>query len=148
MKSDKGAAAQSFGTRLRALMAEKGWTSQGSRSGVDVPKLAEVAQTTYEMARRYAEGSAMPRPDRLAAIASWLGVNEGALVYGDKAPGSAIDARMLESCLQAVTMAQTRTGRTLSAEKAAHLVAILYQEAHSGRIPSQESADLMVRAMA
>jgi transcriptional regulator with XRE-family HTH domain len=149
MKSDKSAAAKSFGARLRSVMAEKGLISKGSRSGVDVPKLAEIAQTTYEMARRYAEGVAIPRPDKLQAIADWLGVEPGTLAWGESTQSSAVvDGELLQKCLTAVMHAQNTTGRHLSMDQAAHIVAVLYQEAATGRMPAADGVELMVKALA
>jgi transcriptional regulator with XRE-family HTH domain len=147
-RSGKDVTAGSFGARLRELMVQRGFVSPGARSGVDVARLAQVAATTYEMARRYADGVAMPRPEKVAAIAEWLGVSPSSLAYGDKAPGAGIDERLLQECIEAVTAAQTRTRRQLTTEKMAHLVAVLYQEAAAGKLPARESLDLMVRAAA
>lgn len=144
VSSDKDAAAL-FGARLREVMQAAGYVSRGARSGVDVAKLAEASHTTYEMARRYAEGLAMPRPDKLKAIARWLGVSPASLAY-DEAPAEGIDTGKLQQCLEAVNHAQARTGRALTTEKAAHLVALLYTELNSGRMPTAESLDLLVRA--
>ena len=137
--------AKAFSQRLRAAMESKGMTSAGSRSGIDVAALAKAAGTSYEMARRYAEGAAVPRPDTLAAIARWLGTSPDALLWG-RAAGAQLDPGLLEKCLHAVTEAQARTGRSLSTEKAAHLVALLYQEAIEGRFPEPSTLDLLVRA--
>lgn len=142
--SDKDAAAL-FGARLRELMVAAGYVSRGARSGVDVAKLAEASRTTYEMARRYAEGIAMPRPDKLAAIARWLGTSPACLAY-DAEPQNAIDSGKLQQCLEAVTHAQARTGQSLTTEQAAHLVALLYTELNAGRMPTAESLDLLVRS--
>lgn len=141
-------AAARFGQRLRELMLQRGHASPGARSGVDVATLAHAAGATYEMARRYAEGAAMPRPDKLEAIAQWLGVPPAELAFGDRPAQAEIDKGRLQACIEAVTNAQARTGRTLTTEKAAHLVALLYQEAAAGAVPARESLDLMVRAVA
>ena len=140
MKNDE--AAQKFGARLRACMLQRGHTSSSSRSGVDVNRLAEAAGTTYEMARRYAEGAAIPRPDKLEAIAAWLGVTPSELSWGDS---GGVNERVLEQCLTAIQEAQTRLGKTLTTQQAAHAVATLYQEAMAGRFPADESIDLMLR---
>lgn len=138
--------AKAFAGRLRELMQARGHVSPTSHSGIDVAKLAEVSGTSYEMARRYAEGLAIPRPEKLAAIARWLGVTPAALAYGAAATPTAIDERLLEQCLRAVREAQDRAGLRLPPAKAAHLVAVLYGEAASGELPSPRSVDLMLRA--
>lgn len=144
MKSDKDAT-QRFARRLRELMLARGYSSEGSRSGVDVGKLAQVAATSYEMARRYAEGVAIPRPEKLQTIAAWLGVSPGALAWGET--GSAVEERLLQECLEAVLEAQKRTGKTLKTETASHLVAVLYREAAAGKLPATETIDLLLRAV-
>lgn len=145
MSTDKNRSTAAFGERLRDFMRAKGLTSAGSKSGVDVAKLAEAADTTYEMARRYAEGHAMPRPDKVAAIAKWLGVSVTALAYGEERSPSAIDERLLQSCIEAIQAAQRRTGHSLSTESAARLVAALYGEASTNGLPNLESLDLLVK---
>lgn len=145
MNSTKDAA-KAFGARLRDLMIQRGHGSAGSRSGVDVASLAEAASTTYEMARRYAEGIAIPRPDKLAAIADWLSVPPGALAWGDAASGGLLNEKALQLCIEAVIEAQRRTGRTLTTEQSAHLVALLYQETTAGTMPAAASVDLLVKA--
>lgn len=141
--SDKDAAAR-FGARLREAMRVQGHVSKGNRSGVDVAKLAEASRTTYEMARRYAEGVAIPRPDKLEAIARWLRTKPAQLVYDDT--GGGIDTGKLQQCLEAVTQAQARTGQNLTTEQAAHLVAVLYRESTTGPMPATESVDLLIRS--
>lgn len=120
--------------------------SDSSRSGVDVAALAQAAGSSYEMARRYAEGAAIPRPDKLKRIADWLGVTAAALAWGAQDTGS-IDTEVLQQCIHAVIEAQTRAGITLTTEKSAGLVAALYQEAIEGRKPRAESVARMLRAM-
>lgn len=136
--------ARGFAERLRAAMHQNGLVSKSARSGVDVNALAEVAHTTYEMARRYAEGVAIPRPEKLAAIAAWLRVSPGLLLWGEQK--GTVDTHRLELCIRAIQEAQARTGVTLTTERAARLVAILYEEAAQGRPASPQALDLMIRA--
>lgn len=139
--------AKAFGQRLRDLMVKVGAVSESSRSGVDVAKLAEVASTSYEMARRYAEGLAIPRTDKLAAIAQWLNVPPARLAWGDRGGAEKINERMLESCINAVREAEARLGVDLSPERKAHLIAVLYTETTSeAGMPKGPSLDLMVKA--
>lgn len=145
VSSDKKAAAR-FGERLRAAMAKAGHVSRGSRSGVDVAKLAAATHTTYEMSRRYAEGLAMPRPDKLEAMARWLGVRASELAFGSGAAPDAVDEGTLQQCIEAVIKAQRKAGRELTAETTAHLAAVLYAEATSGDLPGSDAVALMVRA--
>lgn len=134
-----------FGERLRKAMKRRGFVSRAARSGVDVAALAGAAGITYEMARRYAEGMAVPRPEKVDAIARWLGVPPASLLWGD-ASTAAVDMEVLEKCLSAISEAQARTGMRLSTEKAARLVALLYGEAMAGRFPADRAVDLLVIA--
>jgi transcriptional regulator with XRE-family HTH domain len=143
MKVEDDAAA-AFARRLRDAMVARGFVSSGSRSGVDIAALARAAGTSYEMARRYAEGTAIPRPEKMEAIARWLGVQPGPLAWGASESVS-INLKTLETCLTAIAEAQRRTGRELTTERAAHLVALLYQEAIAGRYPQPETVDLLMR---
>ena len=126
-------------------MIERGHISESARSGVDLNALAKAADTSYEMARRYAEGIAAPRADKIAMIAAWLGVAPGLLLWGDKNT-NVVDTEALQACIRAVTEAQERTGLNLSTERAARLVALLYEETMAGRSPGPATIDLMVRA--
>ena len=136
---------KAFARRLCDLMRARGHVSPGSNSGVDVSAMANALGISYEMARRYAEGLAMPRPGKLAALARWLGVTPAALAFGAQATNK-IDERVLGECLRAIREAQERTGVSLSTERAAHLVAVLYGEAQSGEIPTAKTVELMIRA--
>lgn len=140
MEREKTTATAHFGGRLVKLMRERGHVSETARSGVDVAKLAEIAGCSYEMARRYAEGLAMPRPAKVEAIATWLGADAGYLAWGEAtttaAPTLAVDTGVLEECLMKITEAQRLSGRALSSEKAAALVSLVYQDAIEGRSPT------------
>lgn len=60
-------------SRLNELMAKQG------KNIVDLQKAIGV---TYEMARRYTLGAAIPRDDKLCKIAEYLGVGPSYLKYG------------------------------------------------------------------
>jgi transcriptional regulator with XRE-family HTH domain len=143
MSRDKGQA-ERFAERLRAAMRERGHVSSLARSGVDVNALATAASISYEMARRYAEGLAIPRPDKLAAIAAWLKMPPGALLFGES--GQSINREVLVRCVKAIREAQSRTGIRLSDELAAHLVGVLYDEAVTIGLPEASTIDLLLRA--
>lgn len=65
-----------FAGRLREAMLDKNLTARKqAASGVDVSQLKVAAGVTLEMARRYVEGTALPRPEKMTRIAKWLGVN-------------------------------------------------------------------------
>lgn len=145
-KSDT-TAAEAFAHRLRELMKAAGRVSESSRSGVDVVALAEAAGTSYEMARRYAEGKAVPRADTLQRIAEWLGVAPASLAWGSS-DEAAINTEVLQQCITAVMEAQAKARVKLSNERAAALVAALYQEAIDGRFPVAATVARMLKAMA
>jgi transcriptional regulator with XRE-family HTH domain len=145
-KSDNTAAG-AFSQRLRELMRAHGHVSEGARSGVDVNALAEAAGTTYEMARRYAEGQAVPRPEKLQRIADWLGVPAAALAWGEGGATPEVNTEVLQLCIAAVMTAQAKTRVTLSTERVAALAAALYQESIDGRFPVPATVARMVRAM-
>lgn len=141
--------AKAFSGRLRAAAQKRGLTSGRSRSGVDVVGLAEAAGCSYEMARRYSEGLAMPKPDGIRVIARWLNVEPAWLMYGEgEMTGPAeIDPSLLERCLSAVQEAQRSAGIQLPSDRLAHLVAALYREAKSGIDPSAGSVAATLRAL-
>lgn len=77
-------AREAFASRLVQAMLENGYRSaRNAKSGVDVGPLGKVAKVTREMARRYTEGTALPDPDKMQAIASWLGVRMAWLRDGE-----------------------------------------------------------------
>lgn len=138
---------EAFAARLRDVMRARGHVSPTSRSGVDVTALVHAAGTSYEMARRYAEGSALPKAETVETLARWLGVSPGGLMWGDEAGRAEIDVGVLEQCIAAVSAAQKRTGKTVTTEQAARVVAVLYRQAKAGRIPATESIDLILEAI-
>lgn len=149
MKNDS-AVSLAFAERLVARMKERGLGSPTSRSGVDVSALAAAADISYEMARRYAEGMAVPRPDKLARIADWIGVTSAWLLWGEshRSGGSdAVNEKVLEECLIAASAAQASTGVKLSPEKLAHVVSMLYAEATEGRPMNQASLVRLLRVL-
>lgn len=138
--------AAAFGSRLRAAMLDRGLRSASSRSGVAVRSLADAVGISYEMARRYCEGAALPRPETLASIAGWLGVAPGLLAWGD-GDATQVNPEVLEACVGAVLEAQARTKKKLSTAQAARLVAILYSEQAAGRTTTADTLDLMLRSV-
>jgi len=145
MDDETNTSPRAFAARLRTAMLARGYRSDGARSGVDVRALADAVGTSYEMARRYAEGLAVPRPEKLDAIARWLGTSAAALAWGAEQP-AAVNLELLEKCLSAIAEAQARVGLTLPTERAARLVALLYHEAAAGRFPAPTAVDLLIRA--
>ena len=129
-------------------MRSAGLVSDSSRSGVDVVALADAASTSYEMARRYAEGLAIPRSEKLAAIAEWLKVSPALLAWGDDGGAADIDEGLLGKCIEAVSSAEEKIGAKLPPEKKSRLIAILYRETARDGTPAIEVVSLMVRAIA
>lgn len=70
---ENGSTHSEFGARLAEAMR---------RAGLSISDVAAALRVTYEMARRYHEGQAMPRPDKIRKLASLLGLSPGQLLYG------------------------------------------------------------------
>lgn len=74
--TDNSPVMKQFAARLREAMLDKNMVARKqAASGVDVSQLKVAAGVTLEMARRYVEGTALPRPEKMTRIAAWLGVN-------------------------------------------------------------------------
>ncbi len=139
-----------FAERLREAMRARGFVSDSAKSGIDVSALATAAGTTYEMARRYAEGNALPRPDKLERIARWLSMPASVLAWGDERDATAplpINQEVLQQCVMAVLDAMERTKIRLPPEKVAALTAQLYTEAARGRLPEPGTLASVLRAL-
>jgi transcriptional regulator with XRE-family HTH domain len=149
MRINRDVAAEEFAKRLQKAAHARGLTSGRSRSGVDVVALAAAIDASYEMARRYAEGLAMPKPEAIRMLSRWLRVSPAWLAYGEgemEAPND-LDVVLLEACIKAVSEAQRTSGVELSTESLAHLVSGLYREARDGRLPSAASVAATLRAL-
>jgi transcriptional regulator with XRE-family HTH domain len=111
--------------------------------------MADAIGVSYEMARRYAEGAAIPKPDTVRRIAGWLKCSPTWLMYGDGDMDAAgdIDIQALEACLQAVEKAQHLAGIDLPIAKLAPLVAGLYQQAVAGELPSPQTVATTLKAL-
>lgn len=148
MRQSMDAQAEAFAQRLQHAAQAAGKTSDRSRSGVDVTALAEACGASYEMARRYAEGLAMPKPETVQAMARWLGVSPAWLGYGEGGRDEQeVDLVILEQCIEAVEEAQGIAGTRLSPRRLAPLVAALYREAVGGSAPSPQSVAASIKAL-
>lgn len=150
MRINRDEGAEAFAARLQKAAHLRGLTSGRSRSGVDITALAAAIDSSYEMARRYAEGLARPKPEAVRTLAQWLKVSASWLAYGEgqmDAP-SEIDTVLLEQCIAAVADAQRHAGVALNNERQAALVAGLYREARSGKLPSAASVSATIKALA
>lgn len=143
MTSKDGAAG--FGARLVSAMRERGLTATGNKAGVDLGALARAASVSHEMARRYAEGAALPRPGTLAAIARWLGVDAAYLLWGASPGGAAVDQELLSQCIAAALEAQRLSGRMLTPAHLSSITTALYTEAASGKVPP--SSEMLARLL-
>ncbi|MFZ9036128.1 MAG: helix-turn-helix domain-containing protein [Francisellaceae bacterium] len=74
----------SFSRRLVERMIKKGYGSCASKAKVTIKELAEVAECTPQMARRYALGEAFPDAVTIYHIAKWLDISPGWLLYGEE----------------------------------------------------------------
>jgi transcriptional regulator with XRE-family HTH domain len=66
-----------FGKRVQAKARAR---------GLHIADIQKGLKVTYEMARRYWEGIAKPRSDRMRVLATLLGCSVGELEYGEAAP--------------------------------------------------------------
>lgn len=150
MRINRDEEAEAFAVRLQKAASVRGLTSSRSRSGVDITALAAAIDASYEMARRYAEGLAMPKPEAIRMLARWLKVSPAWLAYGegDIEATSDLDIVLLEQCIKAVTDAQANAGVQLDNESQATLVAGLYREARDGELPSATSVAVTIKALA
>lgn len=139
--------AQGFADRLVAAMKAKGMTSNRTRSGVDVNALAKAVGVSYEMARRYVEGKANPKPDVVSQLAQWLGMRSSELLYGESGASADVNLTALERCVLAVTQAQQSSGFVLSPDESAKVVAQLYAEAVRGNGPSVSTLTALIKAI-
>lgn len=75
---------KNFSKRLNSLMQKGGYSSNRSKAGIDIKELAKVACVSYQMARKYALGLALPDYHVVPKIAKWLHVSPSWLLFGEK----------------------------------------------------------------
>lgn len=73
-----------FSKRLNSLLIREGYTSVRSQAGIEINELAKVAGVSYQMARKYALGLALPDYHIISKISKWLDVSPGWLLFGEK----------------------------------------------------------------
>jgi hypothetical protein len=142
---------QTIADRIQKAAKLRGHTSGRSESGVDVRKMSEGIEASYEMARRYAEGAAVPPPDVARAIATWLKVSVTWLLYGDgtmDSSASDIDVPVLKKCIEVALEAQRIAGIALPSSRLASLVVGLYKQATKGPAPSAQTVAATLGALA
>ncbi len=76
--------ADHFAKRLIQTMRERGYTSGRSKDRIDIAKLAEAAGSSYQMARRYTLGQAVPEFHVVFQIAAWLEASPSYLLFGQE----------------------------------------------------------------
>ncbi len=72
-----------FSKRLNALLQKEGYVSNRSKAGIEIGQLAKVAGVSYQMARKYALGMALPDYHIIPKIAKWLNVSPSWLLFGE-----------------------------------------------------------------
>lgn len=76
-----------FARRLNQKIYQKGYGSQRSKTGIDIKKLSVISGCSYQMARKYTLGQALPEIHVIIKIAEWLGVSPNELLLDEKASG-------------------------------------------------------------
>lgn len=72
-----------FAKRLTALLQQQGHISNRAKTGVEIMQLAKIAGVSYQMARKYTLGIALPDYHVIPKIASWLNVSPSWLLFGE-----------------------------------------------------------------
>ena len=75
-----------FAKRLNSSLQKKGYSSNRSKAGIEINELAKIAGVSYQMARKYALGMALPDYHIIPKIAKWLDVPSSWLLFGEKEP--------------------------------------------------------------
>jgi transcriptional regulator with XRE-family HTH domain len=83
---DRADFVSSFSKRLNSLLQKEGYSSNRSKAGIEIGELAKVAGVSYQMARKYALGLALPNYHVIPKIAKWLNVSPSLLLFGEKEP--------------------------------------------------------------
>lgn len=73
-----------FSKRLHFSLENKGYFSSRSKGRVDISQLAKITGVSYQMARKYILGLAMPEYHIISIIAKWLEVSPSWLLFGEE----------------------------------------------------------------
>src|SRR3990167_1136790 len=73
-----------FSKRLKALLQKEGYVSSRSKAGIEIGQLDKIAGVSYQMARKYILGMALPDYHIIPKIAKWLNVSPSWLLFGEK----------------------------------------------------------------
>ena len=74
---------KSFGTRLKLVMIQKGFSSNRSPYGVDVTRLSEITQHSPQICRKYLKNTALPNKETIMRLSEALDVSPGWLLFGE-----------------------------------------------------------------
>ncbi len=126
-----------FSKRLNASLHKAGYASTRSKAGVEIRQLAKVAEVSYQMARKYILGMALPDYYIMSKIAKWLNVSPGWLLFGEKElivpeikPSSAIEID-LDLLKYILNKCVTLFAPTNNSEKIANYIAeVIYDTSH------------------
>lgn len=77
---------KNFSKRLNSSLQKEGYSSNRSKIGIEVNQLSKVAGVSYQMARKYTLGMALPDYHIIPRIAKWLNVSSSWLLFGEKEP--------------------------------------------------------------
>ncbi|EEZ95978.1 TPA: helix-turn-helix domain-containing protein [Legionella pneumophila] len=94
---------QSFAKRLIQTLKDKGHTASRSPNGICIRTLAEFADASEQICRRYVRGDALPDYEKIIKIANHLQVSPGWLLFGEEtAPQkeNEMDERLLHYILK------------------------------------------------
>lgn len=80
---ERSAFVNKFAKRLNSLLQKEGYVSNRSKAGVEIGQLAKVAGVSYQMARKYVLGMALPDYHIIPKIAKWLNVSPSWLLFGE-----------------------------------------------------------------
>lgn len=76
----------SFGTRLKLVMIQKGFSSNRSPYGVDVSRLSDITKHSPQICRKYLKNTALPSFETIMRLSEALNVSPGWLLFGDGSP--------------------------------------------------------------
>lgn len=91
-----------FSERLVSSMKLRGFTASRSPNGICMKSLAEFADASEQICRRYIRGEALPSYEKVISIASHLKVAPGWLLFGEQqSSAKMIDESLLDYILKA-----------------------------------------------
>ncbi|OGT38523.1 MAG: hypothetical protein A3F11_04520 [Gammaproteobacteria bacterium RIFCSPHIGHO2_12_FULL_37_14] len=72
-----------FSKRLNSLLQKEGYFSNRSKAKVQIRQLAIAADVSYQMARKYTLGLALPDYSIIPKMAKWLNTSPSWLLFGE-----------------------------------------------------------------